>query len=119
MKRWLLPLAAVLGCGSQPQIGSENLELLQSLVTATSAKNAAWIAAHEQQVEALAAEGKATSAEKTAFAPIYAAAKAGDWAMADRLTRELSKGQKLDRFPNAKPKKPERREPPTSLPVKR
>jgi hypothetical protein len=96
----------------QPQIASDNLELLQSLATATGAKNAEWISAHVRKADELVAHGKMTVKERAALEPIYSAAASGQWTKAQEMTRQLAVGQRLDRVKDLKPKKPERREPP-------
>jgi hypothetical protein len=106
-------LSALGGCG-QTQIATHNLELLQSLLTATGARKLEWVDAHAKKVDGLLADGKATADERAAFEPIYAAARAGDWDSAQKLARTLAAGQRLDRLADRAPRKRERRDPPTA-----
>ena len=96
MRRRMRPMAALLaliaGCGS-PQVASENRDLVESVVTAVSAKNTDWLAANERKIAERQAAGKLASSEASAFDAILAKARAGDWDAAADLAYRLRDAQ--------------------------
>lgn len=85
-RRSLIPfvlVALVAGC-SYPQAAPENRELIAALRTACSARNADWLQATIEKIEARKAAGEMAEAEYESLKSIAATAQSGDWTTAER-----------------------------------
>ena len=89
-----LPLGLV-GCGGSPQVSHDNRRVIESVLTAVSAKNAEWLSANAKMVEGRRAEGKMSDAEFTEFQSIIELGKAGQWEEASTRVYALRDAQRV------------------------
>jgi len=97
IKRWLV-LAAVLlaGCGSSPQLGTENYRLVESLRTAISSRRADWLDDNAKKITARHDAGQLDDAQFAALQAIVDDARSGDWEAAEQAVLELVKAQRRE-----------------------
>jgi hypothetical protein len=86
-------LGVEIGCGGPSQVGGENRELIVSLATAVSARNASWLDKNAKLLEQRHAEGKCSDAEYATFKAIIEKARAGDWKSAEDSVYALRDAQ--------------------------
>jgi hypothetical protein len=112
LARWIvvacwLALSALAGCGAT-QLSPSNRHLLETLQTAVSAKNTAWLDAVEKEVKETRKNGEISDAEFSALDSIIRQAKGGKWDTAQSAVFALSDGQRptpedLERLRERKP----------------
>ena len=85
-----LAVMAMTGCGP-PAVAPGNRELVGSLRTAVSAKNTEWLEANAKLVDERREKGELSDAELAEFSTIIQAARAGDWAAAQKQVIALEK----------------------------
>jgi len=90
-----LPVAFLLvaGCGRPPQVASQNRELITSLATAVSAKNAQWLESNSRLIEKRRTDGQISDADYGTLTAVVAKARAGDWTGAERDVYALRDAQ--------------------------
>ncbi len=96
MRRTLLLFFLVLlfgGCGRVTQIDPDNRRVMQALQTAVSSRNMEWLEATVKLIDEKRAADEMSDDEYTAFEPIIARARAGDWDGAQKGAFALSEGQ--------------------------
>jgi hypothetical protein len=86
-------LEGAAGCGRPPQVAGENRELIVSLATAVSARNASWLDENVKNLEQRRAEGKCTDSEYATFKSIIDKARAGEWKAAEDAVYALRDAQ--------------------------
>jgi hypothetical protein len=86
-------LLFALGCG-YPEAQPVNMEIISSLRTACSARNAAWLEANAEKIEAQRAAGAMNDTEYEAFTGILAQARGGDWEDAEYACLAFQKAQR-------------------------
>lgn len=90
----LVALLLLAGCGGQPQIASENRQLVVSLATAVSARNTEWLESNARILESHRSEGKCSDVEYRTFQGIIDQARAGQWKQAEDAVYSLRDAQK-------------------------
>ena len=82
------------GCGGPPQVAPENRRLVESVLTAVSARNPGWLDENVRLIEARRAAGGLSSAEDRALRAIVEKARGGDWAGAESDAFDLRDAQR-------------------------
>ena len=93
---WLamgLILSMIIGC-DRPQAAPQNRELITSLRTAISVRNADWLEQNVKILEERRAAGKVSDEEYEEFQAIIAKARAGEWETAEREAVAFQKSQR-------------------------
>jgi hypothetical protein len=90
---FLLLLAA--GCG-QPQLGTENFRLVESLRTAVSARRTDWLEDNARQIARRHEAGQLDDDQFAALNAVVEKARAGEWEAAEAAVLELAKGQRRE-----------------------
>ncbi len=91
----LLMMIATLPIGCGPaQVEHRNRDLIESLLTAVSARNTEWLAENMALIEARRADGTLGDSDAKALEPIVAHARAGRWAEAETLAFDLRDAQR-------------------------
>ena len=98
----LFGLALLASACGPPTVSHDNRRLVESILTAVSAKNDDWLSQNERLIEARKAEGKMDAAEYDAFRAIIDAARAGRWTEAESQAFDLRDAQRPDRDDRAK-----------------
>jgi hypothetical protein len=86
-------LEGAAGCGRPPQVAGENRELIVSLATAVSARNASWLDTNAELLDQKHARGQCTDAEYATFKTIIDKARAGEWKAAEDSVYALRDAQ--------------------------
>lgn len=89
----ILAAAMMIGCGREPQVSDANREIVVSLATAVSTRQAEWLESNAELIEKQRAEGKCADAEYEAFQNIIAKARSGDWDAAEAAAYALRDAQ--------------------------
>ncbi len=84
----------VAGCGGPPQVGADNLRLVDSLRTAISARRGDWLEENAQRVAERHEAGQMDDKQFAAFEAIIAQARAGEWPQAEVAVVDLAKAQR-------------------------
>ncbi len=87
-------LAFVLGCGGAPQVAKENRKLIETVLTAVSSGNQAWLESNEKLLQTAHEKGQLSDAEFAAFSAILQQARSGDWKGATARARTLAASQR-------------------------
>lgn len=89
----LLTLALLAsGCGPA-QVEHQNRDLIESLLTAVSARNPEWLAENQALIASRRAAGTLSAADAATLGPIVALAQAGRWSQAESLAFDLRDAQ--------------------------
>ena len=104
-----LPLLTLTGCYRPPQVSEDNLELISSLRTALSTRNATRLDDNDRVMEERHAAGELTDTELAAFNELIEMARAGDWEAAEKRIVEFQRRQRptqeqINRIPRPKPR---------------
>ena len=95
---WRLGVLGVLavagGCGSPPQMGTDNYRLVAGLRTAISSRRVDWLDAASKQADKRHAEGTLNDEQFAEFEAIVAQARDGQWSEAETAVIRLEKAQK-------------------------
>lgn len=83
------------GCGSRPQVASGHRKLIESVLTAVSARNPQLLEENARLIGRLGDRGELTAAEQQTFEDIIARARAGDWAAAENEAYALRDAQRV------------------------
>jgi len=86
--------SVTIGCGRPQASSSENQQLIGSLRTAISARNAQWLEENAKVVEQRRKAGKMDEAEYEEFQAIITMAKEGRWEAAEREVIKFLKAQR-------------------------
>ena len=94
------PCCSLARCSREPRAAAarrksagENRELIVSLATAVSARNASWLDKNAKLLEQRRAEGKCSDAEYETFKAIIDKARAGEWKAAEEAVYALRDAQ--------------------------
>lgn len=90
----LIACCIVSGCGGPPQVSPSNYGLINSLRTATSSKQIAWVEESAKQLAEAKSKGQVSDEEYAEFESIIRLARDGKWKEAEAETIRLGKGQK-------------------------
>jgi hypothetical protein len=81
------------GCGGPPQVTGHNREIIVSLASAISAKNADWLEKNAKTIERHKAEGTLSEGEHAALSAIVLKAREGKWDDAEEAVYALRDAQ--------------------------
>jgi hypothetical protein len=87
-------LVLLAGCGGPPQVGAENLGVIESLRTAISTRNDTWLEDNAKLIAQRHERGQLDDAQFAAFEHIIQQARGGDWAGAETQVVALAKAQR-------------------------
>lgn len=91
---WLLLIAVLVGCGSQPEVSSpEAMNLIKKFYTAVNSKNEKRLADSEAELKDLVDSQKLSEAEQLAFKEIVDLARSGDWDTAQKRAMNFAEAQ--------------------------
>lgn len=90
----LVAPALIAGCGGQPQVATQNRELIVSLATAVSARNAQWLESNAKVLEERRSQKLCSDSEYKTFREIIDNARAGDWKTAEAAVYALRDAQR-------------------------
>jgi hypothetical protein len=90
----LVLLVLLAGCGRPPQVGAENLAVIESLRTAVSTRNDTWLEDNARLIAQRHERGQLDDAQFAAFDNIIRQARGGDWAGAETQVVALAKAQR-------------------------
>jgi hypothetical protein len=82
-----------LGCGGPPQLGAQNVRLVESLRTAISARRTDWLEQAAKTASARHESGQLDDRQYAALDAIVQQARAGEWEAAEAAVVDLAKGQ--------------------------
>lgn len=99
------------GCGGPPQVSRANRRIVESLATAVSARNRAWLDQNVELIDDRRARGQISDKEGAAFQAIVEKAKEGDWDAAEKLAFALRDVQAASSEDVSADSKPRLREP--------
>ena len=86
-------LVLVAGCGGEPQIASQNRELIVSLATAISSRNTEWLESNAKALEEQRSRKLCSETEYKTFLGIIERARSGDWKGAEEAIYALRDAQ--------------------------
>ena len=90
----LVALSLLAGCGGEPQIASENRDLMVSLATAVSARSTEWLESNARILESHQSDGKCSDVEYRTLLGIINQARAGQWKKAEDAVYSLRDAQR-------------------------